>query len=65
MVVKYFSHLFGEILFFFKAFGKQSMLQLVKEKCEKNALEAVAILPTNALERRGLRYCVSFQLARY
>ena len=65
MVVKYFSHLFGEILFFFKAFGKQSMLQLVKEKCEKNALEAVAILPTNALERRGLRYCVSFQLAQY
>ena len=65
MVVKYFSHLFGEILFFFKAFGKQSMLPLVKEKCEKNALEAVAILPTNALERRGLRYCVSFQLAQY
>lgn len=50
---------------FFKAFGKQSMLPLVKEKCEKNALEAVAILPTNALERRGLRYCVSFQLAQY
>ena len=39
--------------FFFKAFGKHSMLPLVKEKYEKNVLEAVAILPTNALERRG------------
>lgn len=64
-MVKYFSLLFGEIVFFLKAFGKHSVLLLMKEKCEKNVLEAVAILPTNALERRGLRYCVSFQLAQY
>lgn len=64
-MVKYFSLLFGEIVFFLKAFSKHSVLLLMKEKCEKNVLEAVAILPTNALERRGLRYCVSFQLAQY
>ena len=34
----------------------------MKEKCEKNVLEAVASLPTNALERRGLRYVSPFSL---
>ena len=50
---------------FFKAFGKHLVLPLTKEKCEENVLEAMAILPAYALERRGLRYCVSFQLAQY
>lgn len=40
-------------------------MPLTKEKCEENVLEAMAILPAYALERRGLRYCVSFQLAQY
>lgn len=36
------------------------MLLLTKGKCEENVLEAMAFLPANALERDGLRYCVSF-----
>lgn len=36
------------------------MQPLTKEKCEENVLETMAILPANALERKGLGYCVSF-----
>lgn len=65
MVVKYFPQLFGEILFFLKPLVNIQCLPLTKEKCEENVLEAMAILPAYALEKRGLRYCVSFQLAQY
>lgn len=64
MVVKYFSQLFGEILLL-KASGKHSVLPLTKGKCEENVLETMAILPANALGRKGLIYGVSFELSQF
>lgn len=55
LLVKYFSQLFGEILFW-KAFGKHSVLPLMKEKCEENVLETMTFLLADALERERVWY---------